>query len=165
MLIRSRVRLRLLTSADRDLYRALYTSASVMKAIGPPLTQALADTQFDRVIRHNVARVPGHRAWRVELIKDASPLGLITLFRTPPGAELGFMMLPAAQRMRYGSDAIELLLVHAFSEMKLDWVEVNSRLELDRLLAPFAFQRLPCAVCNQLSWRVSRHTWRRSTLA
>lgn len=160
MLTGCRIRLRPIEATDRDLYRALYTSADVMKAIGPPLTCTAADAQFDRVVRHNRAGVPGHRAWRVESIETATPLGLIALFRSPPGAEMGFMLLPAAQRMGYGSEAVELLLDHAFSAMALEWIEVNSTLELDRLLVPFAFQRMPCAAHDQLRWRVSRDALR-----
>lgn len=77
---------------------------------------------------------------------------------------MGFMLLPAVQRMRYGSEAIELLLTHAFSSWGLDWVEVRSRVDLDRLLAPFAFQRQERLESGELQWRLSQAVWQLNRL-
>lgn len=137
------VRLRLLAAPDRALYRALYTSSDVMRAIGPTLSIEAADMQFQRVLSHNHARSPGHRAWAIESARCAAPAGLIALLRSGHGAEFGLMLYPRAQGRRIGSNAIELLLAYAFQTAGLSWLEARSRQNLDRLLVPFGFCRLP----------------------
>jgi hypothetical protein len=65
------------------------------------------------------------------------------------------MLLPAVQRMRYGSEAVALLLAHAFSSWELGWIEVRSRVDLDGLLVPFEFQRLEPSTSGEMRWRLS----------
>ena len=153
----SRIAIRLLTIDDRPLYRALYTCAEVMRGIGEPLAVDVADAQFERVVRHNRACLPGHRAWAIESCADRVPLGVVALLRNGRRAEFGIMLLPHAWRQGYATETLRTLLPHAFGEMDLELLEVRRpddphAIVVHRMLAPFSFRRLVQPETGWVRW-------------
>lgn len=160
-----RITLALTNSDDWNLYRALYTSKSVMAAIGPVLRASAAATQFEQVLKHNAMMVPGHRTWTIKQRADGSSIGIVALLRRNAGAEIGIMLLPHAQGQQIARSAFGLLLPYAFDVLDLDWVRAGSRMNLDRLLLPFGFQRVADASTNGTCWRVRSTELRREQLS
>lgn len=161
------VALQLLAEADRPLYRGLWTSPHVMQAIGPPLTDAQADAQFDRTLRHNAYTGPGHRAWSIRWLAEGEAVGLIALRRYGARAELGFMSLPKAWRRGVTSGAISLLLPYAFDTLGLEGIDVSRRDDaqarvLHRLLLPHGFSPASGLRPGETGWSLSSRHWANS---
>lgn len=162
MLTGGAVGLRLLEAADRDLYRALWTSPEAMQAVGAVLTLPEADAQFDRTVRHNGSLRPGHRTWVIHAPDGGRPVGIIALSRleAKAEAELGVMILPSAWRQKVATNAIALLLPHALGQMGLVQV-LASRCDdayapiVAQLLAPFGFEQTAGRRPGEAGWRVS----------
>jgi RimJ/RimL family protein N-acetyltransferase len=164
----STLRLRLLapSESDRALYHALHASPEVMRAIGPPLEADEIDGRFGRVVRHNGARHPGHRAWAIDAATGRERLGLTVLLRDGGRAEFGIMLLPAAWRRGIAHAAIARLLPHAFDAMGLEHIDVSRPDDdfvavLDGMFRPFHFQRRAGLRPGHAGWTLSRHAWAR----
>ena len=155
-LLGPRIRLVPLAPADRELYRRLHTCPQVMRAIEPPLTREAADARLERMARHNASRVPGHRTWVIRPSGGTQPVGLAALHRSVSGADIGFMLLPEAQRSGYATHALSLMLPHAFDCLRITRVEAGSRMDLDRLLMPFGFLRTASPCGSGFRWSVDR---------
>lgn len=155
------VRIRLLTGQDRALYRALYTCPEVMREIGPPLSEAELDVQFGRVVRHNGAERPGHRAWAILDSEGCGTLGLMTLFRDGNVAELGIMLRATARRRGFASASLRALLPIAFGELGLKCIVASRRAGehahvIDRLLLPLGFRRGEGLRPGDVGWQLTR---------
>lgn len=144
-----------LAAGDRDLYRRLYTCPDVMRCIGTPLTIAATDAQLERMVGHNGSHTPGHRTWMIQPNDGTAPVGLAALHRCGDGADIGFMLVPEAQRGRFASHALALMLPHAFDDLCISRVEARSRMNLDPLLLPLGFQRAGQGAEAGLRWHVS----------
>lgn len=159
--------LRLLDADDsthRALYRALYSSESVMAAIGPVLSPKAADAACRKMALHNRAHRPGHRTWAIEDRHDGSTLGIVALHRRGPQAELGLMLLPEAWTGRISTQALAPVIAHGFQAMGLERIEAGCREGLNarlsrRLLAPFPFERIPAEKPGTAYWALARSAW------
>lgn len=159
MLTGAPVALRLLAADDRVAYRALWTSPDVMRAIGPPLTPAQADAQFERTLRHNARVTPGHRSWMVLPAAGGGPCGLVALLRHGLRAEVGVMLQPTEQRRGVAAAALRLLLPHAFGPLGLEIVDASRADDahvavIDRLLRPLGFERCAGLRPGEAGWRL-----------
>jgi ribosomal-protein-alanine N-acetyltransferase len=160
----SGIRLRLLAPTDRALYRELYCSEDVMRAIASPLTIEHVDDRFRRALAHNGSVRPGHRAWAIDTGPGTAALGLAALLRNRTRAELGIMLLPPAWRQRVATRAFDLLLPHAFGRMRLERIDASRADDgqarvIDRLLAPFGFERASGLRPGEIGWCLTRVGW------
>ncbi|HEU4813342.1 MAG TPA: GNAT family N-acetyltransferase [Xanthomonadaceae bacterium] len=113
-----RLRLRLLHPADEALYCALYTDPGVMTHVGPPLSAAAASRGFSVARRRNEAPDGAERRWSVRDLASGEAVGLLALLRDPsdPGnAELGVMLLPAAQGRGFARELNDAVAARAFA--------------------------------------------------
>lgn len=164
-LLTPRLKLRLMDSDDdKRLYRELYTSPEVMARIVAPLSAEAVDAAFERVRHHNRQDEPGHRFWTIAARDTGEALGLAALLREGGRAELGVMLLPAAWQRRVSTEAFTAVLPHAFGAMGLDLVDAqrpddDHALVIDRLLAPFGFERGPATRPGCARWLLPRDRW------
>ena len=162
----TRIRLRLLDESDRGLYHALHASPEVMRTVGPPLAADEIEARLGRVLRHNRAASPGHRAWAIECMQDVPPrVGLVALLRDGERAELGIMLLPAAWRRGIAAAAIATVLLHAFDRMGRRQVDASRPHDehaviIDRLLARFGFKPAPGLRPGEAGWCLPRCRFR-----
>lgn len=161
----SPVRLEPLAPRHRLLYHALYGCPDVMSAIADPLDPVRIDAQFARVLRHNAASNPGHRAWAIEPVQGRSQaFGIAALLRDGERVELGIMLHPGAWRRGIGTGAIKAMLPYAFEAMKVEFVDATCRAErlpvIQRLLAPFDFQSRVGRRAGEVDWRLDGRRWR-----
>ncbi|AXK73102.1 N-acetyltransferase [Lysobacter sp. TY2-98] len=163
--MRNATRLRLVDEGDRDLYRTLYSSQDVMRAIGEPLDRETIDAQLSRVVAHNRSNKPGHRAWVIETLTDGHGVGLAALLREGNSAEFGVMLLPGAWQRGIGTATIRRLLLHAFEEMRVELVHASSQSTragvIGRLLAPFNLERQDSERLGDSRWLLTRDRWMR----
>jgi RimJ/RimL family protein N-acetyltransferase len=155
------VHLRLLDDRDRDLYHALHRSAEVMHAIGPPLAADEIEARLGRVLRHNRAANPGHRAWVIDAGEPRRPRGLITLLRDGARAELGVILSPDAWGARIATRAIQRVLPIAFGEMRLRCVDASRPGDghaevIERLLIPLGFRHVAGLRPGEVGWALDR---------
>jgi RimJ/RimL family protein N-acetyltransferase len=158
------VRLALLAAEDRRLYHALYSSAEVMRAIGPPLATPDIDAQMGRVLRHNRCAVPGHRAWAISSGDGDERFGLAALLRGGNRAELGILLLPTAWRRGIATSAFDVLLPYAFGALGLQQIDASRSDDghaavIDRLLTPFGFRPAAGLRPGEKGWSLSLSTW------
>lgn len=164
MLSGPRIKLCLLESAHRELYRSLYCSGEVMQAVMQPLTTEQADAQFERVLRHNAHSRPGHRAWAIEVHGDPTGIGLTALIRDGNRAKFGIMLNPATWRCRFANETLSVLLPHAFDEMGLELIDAlrpddSQAGVVERMFAPFGFQRVAHGPAGWVRWQLSFGQW------
>lgn len=116
---------------DQALYRMLYTSADVMAHIGPPLTQAEADILHLKVCGWNSEIPMRARYWRLAACDTDETIGMQSILRADSGArsvELGLMILPSHQKMKYGFEVTAGILDRLFdARWALDLDEVVAR--------------------------------------
>lgn len=163
-----RLRLRLLEAgkeADRALYRDLYNDPAVMRRIAPPLGDEAALRGFEAACRHNLARSPGHRFWRVEDKASQVGLGLAALRRSELRAEIGVMLFSDWWNRGICSEIFVALLQHGFERAGLEVIDARSAEDdglpvIERLLAPFGFIATHRGVGGGLGhWELSRAVW------
>lgn len=126
----SRLRARLVDDRDQALYRMLYTSADVMAHIGPPFTQADADDLHRKVCGWNSEIPMRARYWRLATRDTDETIGMQSILRVDPetrSVELGLMILPAHQKMKYGFEVTAGILDRLFG--------VGWALDLDEVVA------------------------------
>ena len=95
-----RTRLRLLLPEDEALYCALYTDPAVMALVGPPMACPAARSGFHAACRLNAVAGGRQRRWAVLDRASGAGVGLLAVLRDRGdgrGAEVGIMLLPAAQ--------------------------------------------------------------------
>lgn len=170
-LLTSRLRLRPLDARDpahAALYRALYTSETVMAEIGPVLSPEAADVACRAMTRHNRVPVPGHRTWVIEDRRDGGRAGVVALHRRGTRAELGLMLLPEAWTGRVSREALAPVIAYGFEGMGLEYIDAgcrdgrNTRVSR-RLLAPFPFEPMPAPRPGSAYWCLARPAWRART--
>lgn len=157
---------------DQALYVHLYTDPAVMRRIAIATSPERAMRAFQSVCRHNQRDVPGHRAWRIDwhgddgLTKDAEGVGIVALMRAGGAAELGVMLRDGWWSRGVSSEAFTLVLAHAFGPMGLTLVHAerpddDHALIIDRLLARFAFRRVPerASAADQCRWELPLGDW------
>ena len=113
-----RLRLRLLQPSDGALYCALYTDPGVMAQVGPPLSAEAAKRGFAVARRRNGDPGATERRWAVLGLDSGEAMGLLALLRDPrdPGnAELGVMLLPAAQGRGVARELNDAVVARAFA--------------------------------------------------
>jgi RimJ/RimL family protein N-acetyltransferase len=118
-----RLRLRPLAGTDAALYCALYGDPDVMRHIGPALDQTSATRSLQRALQLNAEPAMRRRFWVIQPCQAPMPVGLLALSRVEARAggrigaveaEIGAMLLPAAQRQGYAAEAIAALIPYAF---------------------------------------------------
>lgn len=170
-----RLSLRLLEAhgvADQALYVHLYTDPAVMRRIAIATSAELAMRAFHRVCRHNQREVPGHRTWRIDwhgddgLMADSEGVGIVALMRAGDAAELGVMLRDGWWNRGVSSEALPLVLAHAFGPMGLALVHAerpddDHALVIDRLLARFTFRRVPerASAAGRCRWELPLSVW------
>lgn len=110
--------LRPLSPGDETLYCALYTSPEVMAHIGCPLPGPVARQAFLAACRLNAVAGAWQRRWAVLDARSGEGLGMLALMRDaddPVSAELGVMLLPAAQRQGLARELDDAVALHAFA--------------------------------------------------
>lgn len=158
----------LLDAADprhAALYRDLYTSPEVMRAIASPLSMAEADDAFRRMCGHNGRSSPGHRTWVIESQSGARALGITGLIRTGDEAEFGLMLLPHAWNGEVSRYAVAWVFEQAFSALSLRQVHVRCRLGATARVAAWLLRphaaRAAAPTDTQSVWIIEADAWRR----
>ncbi|WP_462114512.1 GNAT family N-acetyltransferase [Lysobacter xanthus] len=159
------VGLRLADASDGVLYRALWEHPTVTRHLAAGTGGPDIDARFDRVVRHNTVQHPGHRAWVVS-VADLTPAacGLTALLRDGARAEFGIMLLPHSWGRGVATAALGQLLPVAFGSMALDIVDASRPDDaqvpvIDRLFAPFGFERAPGLRPGEVGWCLTRERW------
>ena len=159
--------LRPLESGDEALYCRLYTDPEVMARIGAPLSPAVARRHFRAARRLNAVRPPREVRWAVRDAASGEGLGLLALVGGPPGspdAELGFMLLPAAQGRGLARELVEAAARHAFGGDEAGpaslWARhAPSHGAVAAILAASGFRPGP-ALGGSATWVLDRGHWR-----
>ena len=109
--------LRLLAPGDEPLYAALYTDARVMAWIAPPGGASELQRRFSTACRENAVPMPLRRHWVVH-DRSGGAVGLLALLQDEAGsgdAEIGVMLLPAAQGRGFAREVVGALVALVFS--------------------------------------------------
>ncbi len=163
-----RLRARLIDAGDRDLYRALYTDPAMMAHIGAVLDVADADAMFDKVVRWNREVPMRARYWRVERRDDGEAVGMQSILRVGTGPdviELGLMILPYHQGLRYGLEVTTGILTALFGRRwSLETEVVVARhmpanLRIEKMGVVLRFEKLPSTDDAAHAIRLSRAAW------
>ena len=162
----ARLRLRLLhedAEDDAALYIALYTKASVMQWIAPPLSVDAAHAAFGRACRHNRATRPGHRTWRVDEHVNGAGLGITALQRHGDAAEIGVVLREVAWGRGIGREALAAVLRHAFADLGLTLVygerpDDGQARRVDRMFAPLGLARVGASP-GTARWELPSGRW------
>ena len=117
----ARLHLRPLREADQDLYREIYTDATLMRHVGHPLDEDSAQRAFLATCRQISKDPPLAMYWVMEDAAEAKEVGLVALvWRSgQEGAEIGAMVLGHAHRAGYATEAMCTVIDHAFRELGL----------------------------------------------
>jgi RimJ/RimL family protein N-acetyltransferase len=164
----SRVRGRLVSEGDIDLYQALYADADVMRHIAAAMGPEQVAAVFANALKHNAN--PGARAryWRVSHQRTGQVLGLAALVRDAAVAtrgELGLMLLPRAQHTGVGIQTLECVVEGVLSQRwALGMDEVVGRhavgnIAAGRLVEHLGFERFDIATPGSMGWRITADVW------
>lgn len=161
--------LRPLIDADQPFYCRLYTDATVMRHVGPPLPPESAQRAFARVLRQ-IAAVPARsHYWILCAPATGEALGLMALvpdLDDAGSAEVGVLLLPDAQGCGYATEAIAALADRVFADSGLQklWTRHASghaaAIGLMHRLG-FVANAGEAAVPTQPHWQLLRPDWRR----
>lgn len=162
----------LLAEQDRELYASLYTDASVMAHIAPPLTRDVALAAFTRVCRANVHLPWRVRTWRLRHRESRLEVGILALSRgahDPTSAEIGIMLLPTWQARGVTREVLRVLID---TVMRDDWqlgvLELIGRHDAGnraaRLVRWLGFQQSTDS-SGYIEWRLTQSQWLASLAA
>ena len=113
-----RLQMRPLAEGDDAIYLALYTDPDVMTHIAAPLVPDVARAGFERSCHLNAEPGGWVSRWAVLDRASGAALGLLAVLRDPgdPGtAEIGVMLLPAAQGRGFAREVVGALVALVFS--------------------------------------------------
>lgn len=118
----ARLRIAPLAANDLGFYTRLYGDPETMALVADPLSSVAAGRSFEAALRCH-ARSPTRRlSWTLTETTIDQQIGLLALMRelpdlTPDSAEIGALILPAAQGRGYAAEAIATLAAHAFDDL------------------------------------------------
>jgi RimJ/RimL family protein N-acetyltransferase len=118
----ARLRITPLAANDLGFYKRLYCDPQTMALVGDPLSTVAAGRSFEAALRSH-ARSPARRlSWTLTDVSIDQQIGLLALMRELPdlaldSAEIGALILPAAQGRGYAAEAIATLAAHAFDDL------------------------------------------------
>ncbi len=145
----ARLRIAPLAANDLGFYKRLYCDPQTMAMVGDPLSTEAAGRSFEAALRGH-ARSPARRlSWTLTDVAIDQPIGLLALMRELPdlaadSAEIGALIVPAAQGRGYAAEAIAALAAHAFGDLGLcRLVTRHSRVNYaaDGLMRKLGFRR------------------------
>lgn len=164
----SRVRGRLVSEDDIDLYRALYADADVMRHIAAAMGPEQVEAVFANTLRHNANPTVRARYWRVSHQRTGQVLGLAALVRdasVTTRGELGLMLLPSAQHTGVGVQTLECVVDGVLSQRwALGMDEVVGRhavanIGAGRLVEHLGFERFDIGTSGSVGWRMTADAW------
>lgn len=165
----ARLRYRLLSAADEALYCDLYSNAEVMKYIGPPVPREQALRGFKKAL----ALMQQPFGWRITTIIERATdraVGISSIRLIDEKlrrAEVGSLLLPAAQMQGYGPEYSAALIDYAFknrgvNEVCAQVVSGNAANESLVTQLGFTLSAAPPVVVGGLTrrtWTLTRAAW------
>jgi RimJ/RimL family protein N-acetyltransferase len=154
----ARLRLRALGPGDAVLYRALYTEAGLMRAIGPPLADDAIARSFAAALRDAAAAAPARRRWVLVEVATNEEVGLLGLLGRDDEAELGALVVADRQGRGYAAEAIALLARHAFAALgvrRLHTRHAPGHAAAAGLMRKCGFERLAPGDDGQVRWELA----------
>ena len=123
-----RIRLRWLTEADIPALFAIFGDREVVRYWGTPaLPDEAAAAELLAEIQDNVRTRKGLQ-WGIALRSDDTVIGTCTLYRpdlTHGRSEIGFALARAHWGMGFATDAIRLVITHAFEALQFRRIEAD----------------------------------------
>ena len=125
----ARLRLRALAAKDLALFRALYTDPETMRFIARPLSAPQATASFHATL---MASQQAHNFRFLAIVErdGGTAVGLCSIRRVSRRArraEVGIMLVRAARRKGYATEALAALIARAFRALPIDvvWVQYH----------------------------------------
>lgn len=160
-----RLQLRPIDAADAALYCRLYADPVVMHHIAEPMSANAAARAFAAILRQVRQAPPLLQAWILSETAAAADIGLLVLARpyaTARTAELGTMLLGAAQGRRLAAEAQEAVLDREIGSgtLQLVWSRhASANRAAARLMLKMGFARIQ-AGGTETRWQMTAMRWR-----
>lgn len=159
-----RLHVRPLVSNDEAFYCGLYTDASVMRHIGPPLSPDAARTAFTKACRLNLDGEFRYRLWIMSRKEDRIDIGLLALIRDGDQAEIGAMLISGAQSRGFAAESIAVLIDYAFSRHDLTLLFTRHSRAHDLATGLMSKLAFVCVIPEDEAdpgcrWELSRQQW------
>lgn len=145
-----RLRLRPLKQADWPIYRHLYTDPDTMRGVGDPLTGSAVEKSFAICLREWTRQPLRRVILAVTDTREGGTIGVCGIFNFREDstvgsacAEVGVMLVAAAQACGLGPEALRAVIACAFGNFPLDTVSchvstLNARSE--RMISRIGFE-------------------------
>jgi len=162
-----RLDLRPLGEGDEALYCRLYIDPEVMRHIGAPLSLGAAQRAFRAVTRATQRSAPSLCSWVLSERASSADIGILALIGQGDiagTAEIGTMLVPAAQGRGLAVEAQTVLLDHLFNDpgLRMVWsrnapgngAAIGVRLKL-------GFMRVDTVDddIHEVRWEMTRDRW------
>ncbi|GAB3036836.1 GNAT family N-acetyltransferase [Bowmanella dokdonensis] len=111
-----------LRESDKQIYCFLYTDTEVMRKISNPISIQSAEKNFQKALMNNANKPFAQLSWAIEEIQTSRIIGIKGFRWHHSGAsetEIGMMLVPEAQGMRYAVEGLGALVDYGFKYLSL----------------------------------------------